>query len=212
MSRDISRRLILGLLALAPTGVLAAPAAPPLSADDQALVDKAVAFLQALSKAKGRFAQTDDHGKTAVGDIYLQRPGKVRFEYDPPNNNFLMVSDGNQVEFLDTKLGSPTIGPLRATPLSLFLSKEIRLDRGVQVTKVERGDGVFTITARDGRGDTAGQIEIVFGADPISLKEWTVTNAQRQRTRIQLTGLKSVASLNPDLFRVDTPRNAFKSH
>ncbi len=211
MSKNISRRLFLSVMALAPTGALAVPS-PALSADDQALVDKAVACLQAMTRMRGRFSQTDNHGKTAIGDIYLQRPGKVRFEYDPPNNNYLLVSDGNQMEFLDSKLGSPSIYPLRSTPLSLFLSKEIRLDRGVKVTRVEKGDGQFTITARDGRGDTAGQIEITFTDDPVSLKEWTVIDTSRQKTRIQLTSLKPVASIDPDLFRFAIPHATGKGH
>lgn len=200
-----SRRLFTAALLLTPAlaPALARAATSRLSAEDQALVDRAVAYLEGLSRAQGKFVQTDARGKRAPGTFYLQRPGKMRFEYDPPNDNLLMVSDGYQVEMRDSKLkGVPQRWPLRATPLSLFLAKDIRLDRGVVVTKVERGQGQFSITARDGGKDAAGQVVLVFGDDPVTLREWTTTDATRQTTRVQLTSIKPVGSLDPSLFQV----------
>jgi outer membrane lipoprotein-sorting protein len=91
------------------------------------------------------------------------------------------------------------------TPLSLFLAKEIRLDRGVVVTEVRRYADGFSITARDGGKDTAGQIVLVFGDAPMRLREWTVTDAQGQRTRVTLGNL-SPAALDPALFVLRDPR------
>ncbi len=205
MSRFVSRRLVVTGLLLAPTIAGAAPVT--LSAEDQALVDKAVLCLQSLSRVQGRFVQTDSRGKRSVGDIYLQRPGKIRFEYDPPNDAITVISDGNQVEVRNDRLRSnPERYPLRATPLHLFLAKEIRLDRGVVVSRVERGAGQFSITAFDGGHERDGKIVIVFDDSPVALREWTTTDAQGQSVRVQLSGMKSVASFDPALFRVLAPR------
>ena len=208
MTHSISRRLFTTGLLLAPGVGLAA--APVLSDEDKTTVDKAVAYLQGLSRARGRFTQTDSRGKTAIGDVYLQRPGKIRFEYDAPNNNILVISDGNQVSVADSKLKTTDRYPLRSTPLSLFLAKQIRLDRGVVVTQVDRAPGKFTITARDGGKDTAGSIIITFSDEPVGLMEWTIIDAQRQRTRIQLNSLNPVASLDPELFKFAIPRTTGK--
>lgn len=200
-----TRRLIFAGLLTLPAFARAAPA--KLSADDQALVDKAVACLQGLSRVQGRFVQTDSRGKRSVGDIYLQRPGKIRFEYDPPNDGITVISDGNQVEVRNDRLRSnPERYPLRATPLHLFLAKEIRLDRGVVVSRVERGAGQFSITAFDGGRERDGRIVIVFDDSPVALREWTTTDAQGQNVRVQLSGLKPVPSFDPALFRVLAPR------
>lgn len=180
----------------------ARPAA--LSAADQALVAKATAYLQALGSARGRFVQTDPNGSTSQGDFYLQRPGKIRFEYDPARP-LLVVSDGYNVKVYDRALKTFDQYPLGSTPLSLFLAKEIRLDRGVIVDSVQRTPGGFTLTARDGKKEADGRITLAFSDGPLRLREWTVTDARGQRTRVVLSGLTEVASLDAKLFQLRDP-------
>lgn len=206
MTSDQTRRaLLLAGAALIATPALAQqparrPAAPAaLTAADQALVNKAVAYLQGLDRAKGRFTQTDPRGRPSTGDFYLQRPGKARFVYDKPND-LLMVSDGNQVAVVNPRLKTYDAYALNVTPLALFLAKEIRLDKGVQVTNVTRLNGGFSITASDRKRETQGQITLVFSESPMALREWTVTDAQRGRTRVVLNSLAEVGSLDRSLF------------
>ncbi len=182
----------------APLSALAQPA-PAISPADQALVDKAVAYLQALSEAKGRFSQTDPRGATTTGELFLKRPGKARFAYDPPSG-LLVVSDGGRVIVQDKRLNSFTAYPLGATPLSLFLAKTIRLDKGVEVTRVARAADGFTLTARDGKKQTAGQIALTFTATPMALVGWAVTDAQGRTTNIRISGLAPASGLDPALF------------
>ena len=196
----------LALTSVAPS-LAAAPrtaAATSLSAADRALVDQATASLQALANAKGRFVQTDPNGATSQGTFYLQRPGKIRFEYDPARP-LLVVSDGSNVKVYDRALKTFDQYPLGATPLSLFLAREVRLDRGVVIERVERRPGGFAITARDGRKQAEGRIEMVFGGAPLQLREWTVIDPRGQRTRVRLAGVTQVASLDPKLFQLRDP-------
>ncbi|HEY3947922.1 outer membrane lipoprotein carrier protein LolA [Phenylobacterium sp.] len=205
------RRLLVQTLALATTAALlpaaafAAPApTPALSAEDRALVDKAVAYLQGLGEAKGRFVQTDGRGPPTSGELFLKRPGKARFAYDPPSG-LLVVSDGGRVIVQDKRLNTFTAYPLGATPLSLFLAKTIRLDKGVQVTRVVRASDGFTITARDGGHGTAGQIAISFADNPMRLVAWTVTDAQGRVTQVRIEGLEKTSGLAPSLFVLKNP-------
>jgi outer membrane lipoprotein-sorting protein len=208
-SLSITRRRLMALgaavAALAPLGALAAPPAPGLSPGDQALVDKAVAYLQSLNEARGRFTQIDARGAVTHGELFLKRPGKARFAYDPPAG-LLVVSDGGRVIVSDTRLNTFTAYPLGATPLSLFLAKTIRLDRGVQVTRVARAADGFTITARDGHKRTAGQITLTFTDNPMALVGWTVTDAQDHTTQIRIEGLQRASGLDPSLFVLTDPR------
>jgi len=203
------RRLLALAAALALSGspmALAAPApTPPISAEDQALVDKAVAYLQGLSEAKGRFVQSDGRGQTSQGELFLKRPGKARFAYAPPSG-LTVVSDGGRVIVSDTRLNTFTAYPLGATPLSLFLAKTIRLDKGVQVTRVSRAADGFSIAARDGRKETAGQIVLTFTDNPMSLTAWAVTDAQGRTTQVRITGLERTSGLDPALFVLKDPR------
>ena len=202
------RSLALGLAAAPLAGGLfaATPAAAQLSAADKALVDKAVAYLEGLSQAKGAFVQTDPRGVTTQGQIYLKRPGEARFDYAPPSG-LLVVSDGDLVSIANEKLKTFESYPLGATPLSLFLARQIRLDRGVQVTRVSRLADGFSITARDGKKEADGQITLTFADAPMRLIGWTITDPQGQSTRIRLTSLEKVSGLDESLFVLKDPRN-----
>jgi outer membrane lipoprotein-sorting protein len=195
------RTLTLSLAAAA----LAGPALAALAPEEQALVDKATAYLQSLDEARGRFEQTDAQGRITQGTFYLKRPGKARFEYDPPSG-MVVVSDGAAVTVADSRLMTFNRYPLGATPLSLFLARTIRLDRGVTITAVDRMPGGFVITARDGQKKTAGQLALTFADNPIQLTAWAVTDGQGRTTRVKLQGLQRTAGLARALFTPKDPR------
>jgi outer membrane lipoprotein-sorting protein len=203
-----TRRQLLAMAAAAallPAAAVAAPPTPAISTEDQTLVDKAVAYLQGLGEARGRFTQTDARGAVTTGELFLKRPGKARFAYDPPAG-LLVVSDGGRVIVSDSRLNTFTAYPLGATPLSLFLAKTIRLDKGVQVTRVTRAADGFSINARDGKRETAGQIVLSFRDNPMSLVAWAVTDAQGHTTQVRINGLQATSGLDPALFILRDPR------
>lgn len=194
------RAALLGMAA-----VFAAPLpAAALTASDQALVNKAVAYLQSMKSVKGRFVQTDARGVTTQGSIYLQRPGKARFAYDPPSG-MTVVSDGARVSVADKRLKTFNQYPLSQTPLALLLAREVRLDKGVQITKVEKLADGFRLTARDARKQTRGQIALTFADNPTRLVSWVVTDAQGGATRVRLTNLQP-ANNPASLFVLKDPR------
>ena len=127
------------------------------------------------------------------------RPGRARFAYDAPDAR-VMVSDGHTVWVSDPRLKTLNHYPLRSTPLALFLSEHVRLDHGVVVTNVDHFSDGFALTAVDGRHRSQGQITLVFAADPIRLREWSLTDSQGRTTRIRLTGLHATSGLDPALF------------
>ena len=185
--------------------VIAAPLpAFALTASEQALVNKAVAYLQSMQSVKGRFVQTDARGVTTQGSIYLKRPGKARFAYDAPSG-MTVVSDGSRVSVSDKRLKTFNQYPLSSTPLALLLAREVRLDRGVEVTKVERLADGFRLTARDARKKTRGHITLTFADSPTRLVSWVVTDAQGGSTRVRLTNLQP-ASNPASLFVMKDPR------
>jgi outer membrane lipoprotein-sorting protein len=198
--------LALAAASLAP----AALAQSALSAEDQALVQKATDYLQGLDEAKGRFVQIDARGQTTQGAFFLKRPGKARFDYDPPSG-LVVVSDGYSVTVADSRLATFTRYPLGATPLSLFLAKTIRLDKGVTITAVERQGGSFTIVARDGHRKTAGQLALTFTETPMQLTSWAATDAQGRTTRVRLIGLERTSGLDKALFVPKDPRRPNRS-
>ena len=202
-SRRPTRRLaslsILTACALAGGPALAAPAQPALSPNDKALIDSAAAYLQAMPAVKGRFAQTDARGGVSGGELYLSRPGKARFAYDPPSSR-LVISDGHWVGISDPRLKTVSRYPLWSTPLSLFLAKTVRLDKGVVVDRVTQSGDTFSLAAVDGRHRGQGRIVLTFAKDPIRLKEWSLTDSQGATTRVALANLEAAGTLDPGLF------------
>jgi len=205
------RRLVLGALALALSAAVppafARPADPPpapLSADDQALVSRALTYLDGVKSARGRFVQTDSRGNVAPGTFFLQRPGRARFDYDPPQR-VIMASDGVVVSIWNLRLKTFQSYPLGATPLGIFLAKEIRLDRGIKVVQVQHKADGFTIVARDTRRQSEGQIALSFSDNPIRLQGWTVTDAQGLSTRVSLADFTQTAPMDNGFFRPANP-------
>ena len=182
-----------------------------LTAADRALVDRASAYLDGLGQAKGRFVQTDARGIQTTGDLYLQRPGKMRFAYDLPQG-LLVVSDGYNVSVADSRLKTFDRYPLGATPLALLLARHVRLDKGVIIDQVTPLVDGFTITAHDGRKQAEGRIRLVFSDTPLSLKSWTVTDAQGQKTQIELADFRPTRGLAASLFQLRDPRNMGPTH
>jgi outer membrane lipoprotein-sorting protein len=145
----------------------------------------ATAYLQGLTTAKGRFVQTDARGGVSQGIFYLQRPGKARFDYDPPSG-LAIASDGHEVSVVDRRLKTIQSYPLALTPLALFLARDIRLDRGVAITQVTHSAENFTVVARDGRKKTEGQIALTFSRSPVALTGWAITDDRGATVRVRL--------------------------
>lgn len=183
----------------------AKPVPAKLTAEQQALLDKATAYIQGLSSAKGRFVQTDARGTQTQGTLYLQRPGKARFAYDPPAG-LLVVSNGNNVNIFDSRLKTFQSYPLSKTPLNLLLAREVRLDRGVTITDIRPLADGFTIVAQDARRQALGRISIDFSNSPMGLMGWTITDLKGGTTRVRLSEFSETSGLDPALFVLTDPR------
>ena len=201
------RQLALGAGALAAFAALPASAFSQsnLSADDRAVLQQAQTYLQGLTSAQGDFVETGPGGQVRRGKFWLQRPGRMRFEYADPAG-LLVVSNGSNVMRYDPRLEVFRQVPLSQTPLSTFLAREVRLDQGVRIDRVTRmASGAYAITARDSRRPNDGQVILAFAGNPVRLQEWTITDAQGARTRTQLTTLRNAPGLAASLFQLRDP-------
>jgi outer membrane lipoprotein-sorting protein len=186
-----------------PTALATAPAITALDgAARQAALALANQTLNGVQRLQGRFAQTSPDGSRASGMFYLQRPGKLRFQYDPPAA-LLIVADGRVVALRDTELRTTERTPLRSTPLNLILGAQIDLARDARITRVSRSGPWLMVTARDRSGESDGLITLHFYGDGAELRSWDVIDATGARTRITLSELTQPASLDRRLFRLE---------
>jgi outer membrane lipoprotein-sorting protein len=179
--------------------------AAQLNRAQRAKVEQAVDYLQGLTTAKGRFTQTNSRGASSSGTLYLNRPGKARFEYDA-QYRMLVVADGSNVSVYDGRLKTFDKYPQRATPLAIFLARRVRLDTMTMITRFVEGPDGFQITLRDSRGGVSGSLVLDFAAAPLALRGWTVIDAQNVETRVRLASLDPTGPLDAALFTLPDPR------
>ncbi len=158
--------------------------------------------LNGFTRLQGRFMQTSPGGARASGTLYMQRPGRLRFQYDPPAT-LLIVADGSVVAMRDTELRTTERTPLRSTPLNLILAQTVNLERDARILRVSRAGPWLLITARDRGGQTDGQITLQFYGANAELRSWDVIDATGARTRITLSDVTQPASFDRSLFRLE---------
>jgi|TARA_B110000967_G_C18813567_1_gene524930 outer membrane lipoprotein-sorting protein len=156
---------------------------------------------------KARFLQVSSNGEYAEGQIFLQRPGRLRLIYDDPNP-LLVVADGKHISFIDRNIDTATTLYLSMTPADLMLRESIGFfGNDVIVTSVNRTPGVIRIGLINTAEPDAGSIELVFSDRPMELRKWTVTDAQGIKTTVSLLGPTFDVPLNPNLFKYTPKQN-----
>jgi outer membrane lipoprotein-sorting protein len=182
-----------------------------LSNAEQSSVIAAVGrAVNAITRLQGRFIQTNPDSTTIGGRFWLQRPGKVRFEYDAPSP-LLLISDGTNVILRDTRLRTTDRYPLRQTPLYFLLKANVDLARDVIVTGVERRGGNHLLAMRDRRREADGELTVSFDQATSALEEWTIRDRQGRTTRVRLVNSAPASSINPTLFVDPSPNRRMKT-
>lgn len=164
-------------------------------------------YLNSLTTVESDFTQINADGTMTTGKIRISRPGKVRFEYAPPDRS-LVMSDGQQVAIFDPKSNQPPEQyDLRRTPLHLILAENVNLGQARMVVG-HREDGASTrVTAQDPQHPEYGRIEMVFTAQPTELRQWIITDDAGNQTTLILGEMKKGGRLATNQFDIDAEAN-----
>lgn len=203
--RNSCRRLALTMATIAAlaTGHTLAPAHAQNLAPEQATVlDRANLSLNNLRQVAGKFVQVGPSGERAEGDFFLQRPGKLRFEYDAPSN-LQIIADGFWVAIQDRKLKTTEKYPLAATPLKLILAQNVDLGRDAFIRDINTQEGFVTVTLQARSADTEGSLVLIFDSVTYDLRQWTVTDAQGLDTSIALSDVAAAGPFANKTFRIN---------
>lgn len=176
-----------------------APPAPPVmpTAEELARIE---AYLNGIHSLRARFLQVDQQGRMAEGTLYLQRPGRMRFEYDPPSP-ILIVADGTTVTYQDRQLGQITSLFIGQTPLSIILAEKVRLSGDVTVLRAERYANRLDVWLTRTASPREGTLILTFSTDPFALVQWRVIDAQAEEVRVSLSRVERDIPLEAKLFR-----------
>lgn len=167
-------------------------------------------YLNGLRSAQGGFTQVNADGTITTGTVYIKRPGRVRFEYAPPDRS-LFVAGGGQVAVFDPRSNTgPERFPLNQTPLSIILADNVDLNRSGMVTN-HVSDGTSTIvTAQDPEHPDYGSIQMVFTGSPVELRQWIVTDETGSQTTVILNDLQEGVRIGERPFNIEAEVQAWE--
>lgn len=160
-------------------------------------------YLNSISTAQATFRQENADGSRAQGTLYIKRPGRARFEYAPPDKSLVMAG-GSQVAIFDAKSNQPPEQyPLKRTPLSLILARNVNLGQAKMVVGHRSVGDTTRVIAQDPEKPEYGTIEMVFSNQPVALREWIITDNAGSQTRVILGDLQTGMDLSGFLFDIN---------
>ena len=205
-----TRRGVLGLgLAFAGAAALnVVPGFKLLAAAQAAVPSAAQKIADHFSSVKsmtGEFVQFGPKGEQTGGKFFLERPGKIRFNYDG-SSDFQVISDGQSVVILNKKMRTSDLYPLSKTPLKLLLDDRIDLS-GDRVKSVKEEDDLTTIQLADKSVFGNSKITMMFDPKTYELRQWTITDAQGKDTTVMIFNVKEGVNFSADTFAIDYTAN-----
>lgn len=173
----------------------------PASAEKISLADLS-RYLNGLKTAQADFTQVNADGSIATGTLYIKRPGRMRFEYAPPDKT-LVIAGGGQVAIFDPKSNQPPEQyPLKRTPLNLILANNVDLGRAKMVVGHESDGTATTVVAQDPEHPEYGTLRMVFTDAPVELRQWVITDDSGSETTVILGDLKKGGAFSTFLFNI----------
>jgi len=175
------------------------------SQTDLADLDRVSAYLNSITGLKGDFVQVGPEGQIDQGRFFLDKPGRMRFDYYPPNST-LIVSDGHTVAVVNRRLKTIDRYPLSSTPLDLILADNIDLRRNGAILAVKHETGGLIIEARTSSNRNKANIILAFTDPVLELRQWTVLDDQGLETTVALRDLEVGPVTEPALFVIEDPK------
>jgi outer membrane lipoprotein-sorting protein len=206
----VSRRIVLasGVAALLMSfstfsnAAVVSPSAAALTSQDADDLRRITSYLNSISTMTARFRQSSAGG-TVTGSLWMARPGRMRFEYDPPSP-ILLIADRFYVYYVDKQLAQMSKVGLKSTPAWFLLRDPITFD-DLLIKRFERGTNTLTMMLVDPKEPDNGSLTIVFTSQPLALREWTIVDQQRKTTTVSISNVQVGLVLDPGLFVYQDP-------
>ena len=206
---------LLGLSLAVPAGIgaraaqLAIPQRTHFDEAERATLDRISTMLNAIHSLKAGFVQIGPNGEIEQGDFYLQKPGRMRFEYRPPDPVLIVANDG-KVVVKNARLNTLDSYSVSDTPLGLLLGDNVDLKTNLAITGVGHESGAILLHARSSGNRAQGDITLVFAEANLELRQWSVRDNQGLTTTVALRQVQTNVPLAETLFAFPQKDTAVK--
>ena len=178
--------------------------AAELSEGQRGAIQQITGYFNGMRTLQGEFMQVGPKGHISTGIFHISKPGRMRFEYAPPNP-FIVVADGTWVTIKNNDKNTADQYPLSATPLRLVLAEQVDLLSEAKIISVELADGLTTVTLEDKDALVPGHLVLIFDEERDELQQWIIVDGQGRRTTISLTEMVAGVDPDPGLFHIELP-------
>ena len=175
--------------------------ASPVAAEKISL-NEISSYFNSMTTAEAQFSQITDTGETSTGRLFIRRPGRIRFEYDPPEATLVVVGGGQVAVFDPKSRDEPLRFPLRHSPLNLVLEREVDLAQRDMVVAHFEVESQTAVTLQDPENPDYGFIQLIFNDNPVQLDQWVVQDNSGGQTHIILDSLTEGGKLSNMLFNI----------
>ena len=210
----VAAGIVAALAGLAsPPAAAAGEGRPPIdqAVVDRAVVDRALAYLNDARTMTADFVQRDQAGGYWTGRMWIARPGRLRFQYDPPENDVIW-SSGGLIKHFDAELETLSQAPPSMTPAWFLLDDKVRITEDVQLLATAERDGRFFVTAAQTDRVADGRVTLAFEENPARLLGWTTVSAGGAYSQVDLIDLKTGVDIPEDVFQYDAPVRRFNEN
>lgn len=196
--------LVVTVAGLTVSALVASPAsAAPRSLKDPEVVgevNRIQDYLNGITSLESRFIQVNPDGSSWSGKVYVQRPGKFRFEYDPPVPH-LLVANGLWFIHVDKQLKETNVLPLIKTPAHFLVRNDISFKKGLTITKYDKAPGLMQVSVITDDNPELGEMTLTFTDKPLELRKWSIRDVQDNTTQVTLQNTRFGMKLDPKLFK-----------
>jgi outer membrane lipoprotein-sorting protein len=200
------RLLVAGLsLALMATTAASASKAMKVTIGQAGSIQRISDYINSFKNLQGEFTQISPKGNLSRGVFFISKPGKMRFEYSPPNP-FLIVADGKWLTIKNRAKEKGDQFPLSETPLRLVLGNRVDLLRDTDILAFDEADGLTSVTLEDKGGSLGGKLVLVFDQNRKTLQQWVVIDGKGRKTTVSLENIVAGVKPDPKLFVVKINR------
>jgi outer membrane lipoprotein-sorting protein len=180
-------------------------AALPAQAQGQIGVPEIEKYFNSMRTLQARFVQSNPNGSVIQGTFYVRRPGRMRFEYDPPSQ-LKIVADGFQVTMWDPTTKDFGQWPIGWTAASFLVKEPFSLSGDLRAEKLERVNGLIEATLSQTKKPKEGKVIVRFSENPLTLRGWTIIDNRGQQVTVALNGMQTGMQLADSLFKNDSGR------